>query len=409
MTGFDGALLILVESNGTYGRMLAQRALRGGAQVRLLTRDPRWYGYLAEDGYPALPVNTLDPAAVLDVVAGLRAAHPGPVAVTAGYEPSLATAATVARRLGLPGPDPDAVARAAGKDRMRVALAAAGVRTPRFRIATDAAQVRAAVADLGAPVVVKPVSSGGSVGVRWCPDAATAAAHAGTLLGALDERGAVMPHRVLVEEYLTGREYSVELFDGVAYGVTGKHVTAPPVFIETGHDFPVRQPAAAALAERAARALGVTWGPAHLEVKVDDTGPAIIETNPRLAGGGLTELVEWCTDHDLYGATLARLLGRDGPGAPPARRAGAIRSAVAPHPQRVTRIDAATARHLPRVRQVTVHARPGDRCGGFGDARDRLVTVAAVAPGAAAAAVAAQRGLVAVRVTTTSPEALLPT
>lgn len=390
-----GSRLVLVESNGTYGRAMARRAQAGGVSVTLLTRDPRWYPYLGRDGYEATPVDTQDVERVTVACERLAAGCDGPLAVTAGFEPALPTATAVARRLGLPGPDPNAVRVAARKDLMRASLRASGVRVPDFRVAHTADEAARAFEAIGrGPVVVKPTSTGGSIGVRLVPSPDAAGAHASTLLGKPDDRGTILPHTVVVEEYLRGREYSAEVLDGMVYGVTAKHTTPPPTFIEVGHDFPAVAPDVAELAERAVRAVGLIWGPAHVEVMVDERGPAVIEINPRLAGGGISELVERCTDADLYGAVVARLFGF--PATPPgaARLHGAIRSRVATESCRVVYArGVGLARGRPGVVDAAVFAASGARWGSFGDSRDRLATVSATAPTAAAAAERAERAL----------------
>ena len=95
-----------------------------------------------------------------------------PAGVTSSSEYSVATAAEAARALGLPHPDPDAVRDCRDKPTQRRRLAAAGLPGPAFGAAGSAAAAVAAAARVGYPVVVKPVSGSGSIGVRRCADPA---------------------------------------------------------------------------------------------------------------------------------------------------------------------------------------------------------------------------------------------
>ena len=62
-------------------------------------------------------------------------------------------------------------------------------------------------------------------------------------------------------------------------GITAKLLTAPPFFVETGHDYPARlAPSVADEVLRTARAalaaVGMRFGPCHTEVKLTATGAA---------------------------------------------------------------------------------------------------------------------------------------
>src|SRR5262249_54068333 len=150
---------------------------------------------------------------------------------------------------------------------------------------------------------------------RLCRSAAEVKAHAARLLAhATNERGQATPAEVLIEEFVRGPEYSVEVFNGQAVGVTRKHLSPAPYFVEIGHDFPAALPAAARaslaeIATAAVHAIGLTWGPAHVELRLAAAGPVVIEINPRLAGGFIPELVRLSTGLDLIEATVALAAG----------------------------------------------------------------------------------------------------
>ncbi|MEU6466141.1 ATP-grasp domain-containing protein [Streptomyces sp. NPDC046976] len=308
-------LLLLIESNTTgTGRQFAQRAVAAGIEPVLLSADPGRYPYAAEDGLRTVVVDTADPGALWSAVREL-AAGAEIAGVLSSSEYFVATAAEVADRLGLPGPAADAVRACRNKTIQRRLLAGAGVPVPGFTEAGEVAEAVDAAARLGLPVVVKPVQGSGSVGVRLCASLGEVADHAGTLLAAtVNERGLAAPTRILVESYLTGREFSVEVVGHEAVVTVAKHVGPPPVFVETGHDLPADLPARqrdalTGCAVAAVRALGLGWGAAHVELRLDGDTPRVIEVNPRLAGGMIPELVRRACGIDLVTAQVRAAAG----------------------------------------------------------------------------------------------------
>src|SRR5690349_18997190 len=168
----------------------------------------------------------------------------GLAGVTSSSEYYIATAAWVASRLGLSAPDSAAIDRCRHKDLQRSMLADAGIAVPVHHTADEVKDAVAAADEIGYPVVVKPTTGSGSVGVRLCADAQEVAAQAeGLLDDATDERGRPTPRLVLVEEYVQGAEFSVETFDREVIAVLAKHLGPAPHFVETGHDVPAPVPA----------------------------------------------------------------------------------------------------------------------------------------------------------------------
>ncbi|MCS0603440.1 ATP-grasp domain-containing protein [Streptomyces sp. LP11] len=384
-------LLLFVESNTTgTGRQFAQRARALGAEPVLLGADPGRYPYAAEDEVRAVVVDTADGdalwAAVQRLAAGTRVAG-----VLSSSEYYVATAAELAARLGLPGPSADAVRACRDKSVQRRTLAEAGVPVPWFSVAGEVAEAVAAAQWQGAPVVVKPVQGSGSLGVRLCRDTGEVVSHAKELLGVTaNERGLSTPARVLVEQYLTGPEFSVEVFGEDAVVTVAKHVGAPPVFVETGHDVPAVLPAseAAALVDsavHAVKALGLGWGAAHVELRLDGGVARVIEVNPRLAGGMIPELVRRARGVDLVGAQVRAGLGLpvDLTDTSDAAGAAAIRFLTADTDTVLGDTDAAEAAALavPGVVDAALYRPPGTRVGPAEDFRGRLGHVIAVAAG----------------------------
>jgi biotin carboxylase len=231
----------------------------------------------------AVPLDDAEAAAA--TIEDLDARHPID-AVVAVDDQGVVVAARAGERLGFPHNPPSAVARTRDKAAMRDALAAAEVSQPRYARLEDLDDLP----DVGWPRVVKPTRGSGSRGVLRAddPDAARAAAHRVSAI--------VDGAPLLVEQYVPGAEVAVEgLLRGgrlVVLAVFDKpDPLEGPTFEETIYVTPSRlPPATLAAVERAtgdaARALGLTEGPVHAELRVDDTGRAwLLEVAARSIGG----------------------------------------------------------------------------------------------------------------------------
>jgi biotin carboxylase len=280
-------------------------------------------GALPLGGRPVIPVNPADP----DRSAGLIAARCGPVAaVVAADAPMLELAAAVATRLGLPHNPAEAVRNAADKSRQRQRWAAAGVPQPRFEIipaAAPADTVRRAAETVGFPCVVKAISLSASQGVLRARDATAAVTAASRIRQVLAAASRPDDEPLLVEEYLPGPEISI---DGLVTG-DGLTVTAVfdkprtpdgPTFEETLLVTPSRLPgpvlaSAVATAGQAARALGLTRGPVHAELRIDGRGlqprPAMLELAARSIGGLCSRALRFPGGQTLEELIVASALG----------------------------------------------------------------------------------------------------
>lgn len=244
----------------------------------------------------------VDAAGLTSSDATRRVAAYRPAGVTVFFDAKIMEASLLAAELGLPFNSPETATDLTDKLAQRSALAAAGLPCPRFW-QLPAEMGKDAVEDLARevayPAVVKPERGSGSQDTCLVADAAALlrdCGHAG--------RG----EDLLVEEYLpdhwsapgevTAPYVSVESI--VSRGIvshlalTGRFPVAEP-FRETGFFIPGNLPAGTRtavldLAERSARALGVTHGCLNTEVKLTPDGPRIVEVNGRPGGGTATVL-----------------------------------------------------------------------------------------------------------------------
>jgi biotin carboxylase len=294
-------------------------------------------GALPLGGRPVIPVNPADP----DRTAGLVTARCGPVAaVVAADTPMLELAAALAARLGLPHNPAEAVRNAADKTRQRQRWAATGVPQPRFEIvpATADDAVRQAARAVGFPCMVKAVSLSASQGILRADDPAAALSAARRIRSILAAARRPEGEPLLIEEYLPGLELSIDgLLDGGNLTVTAvfDKPAAPdgPTFEETLLLTPPLLPgpvlhAAISTAGQAARALGLTSGPVHAELRIDHRGgqprPAMLELAARSIGGLCSRVLRYPGGKTLEELIFASALGQPVPAAShhPARAAG---------------------------------------------------------------------------------------
>jgi biotin carboxylase len=217
-------------------------------------------------------------------------------AVVAVDDAGTLLAASAAQALGLAHNPVDAVEATRDKARMRQRFQAAGLLTPRFSIIgvdEDPAVVAQAVRF---PCVVKPLDLSGSQGVVKADDAhrlPSVLACVRAIVAACRRDG--MRPAVLIEDFITGHEVAVEglLRAGELEVLAIFDKPDPlngPFFEETIYVTPLRlcgerQAAIGQTAAQAARALGLTDGPIHAELRLNDAGIWMLELAARSIGG----------------------------------------------------------------------------------------------------------------------------
>jgi len=252
---------------------------------------------VASDVAPPIPggqlqIDLADPSAASAVIGTLE---PSPDAVVAIDDQGVAVAARTAQDLGLAHNPLDAIAATRDKLLMRRLLAASNVPQPRFAPVVPGAGP-AVAAELGFPVVIKPVGLAASRGVIRADDAAAARRAEARIRDMLGRAELDADQALLAEEYLPGAELVVEglLIAGrleVLAVIDKPDLMKGPFFEETLLVTPSRHPvavqgAAVALVEAGTRALGLVMGPVHAEVRVDPDGSVrLLEVAARSIGG----------------------------------------------------------------------------------------------------------------------------
>ncbi|MFP5261038.1 MAG: ATP-grasp domain-containing protein [Blastocatellia bacterium] len=241
-------------------------------------------------------------------------------------EDTAVVAASVARALGLRHNTVESTQAAKNKHLMREALSRAGVRVPRywhFNSCEDAAGMARGVTY---PCVVKPVFLSTSRGVMRANDEAEFLTAVGRLDAILRRpevarRGGAAAREVLVEEFIPGFEIAVEglLTEGKLRVLAIFDKPDPldgPFFEETIYVTPSRLPALeqAQVEETtgaAARAMGLSRGPIHAELRVNELGPWVIEVAARAIGGLCSRTLRFGEGLSLEEVILRHALGRE--------------------------------------------------------------------------------------------------
>jgi S-sulfo-L-cysteine synthase (3-phospho-L-serine-dependent) len=388
--------IVFVETNMTTGRLFVRKCHELGVCAVVLAKSPENFPYLRQDGVPTYQVDTRSLEQVRAVIDGLPYEIVG---IWSSGDWGIYQTAVLSRERGLPSLPPEAVRICRDKVLQRRVLRDAGLDDVNAWCVTSADELGGVIADLPLPLVLKPASASGSIGAKRCETAHELLEHCKFLdAQSLDW---VRERRYVLEEYIDGPQYSVEVFNGSAIAVVRQHYGPPPHFVASGHDFPGTEDdgIAAALAQYAsavARQLGLDWGPCHIEVRYDTARrvPRLVEANPRLVGAYVPELLRHAAGVDLVDLSIRNLLEPVGvPQVTPTVRA-VMRFLVNDREGRFLRVDGADDAALEAgVRDVAVYPLAGAALKREGDFRARIGHVIATGSTIAAAEAAAQRAL----------------
>lgn len=242
-------------------------------------------------------------------------------AVVAVDDQGTVVAAEASARLGLPHNPPEAVAAARDKALMRASLRRAEVAQPAFAVVPGGTPTQEAVrtaAAVGFPCVVKPTTLSGSQGVLRADDEAEAALVVERVRSIAHSAGLGHDAPLLVEQFVSGPEVAVEavLRHGILDILAVFDKPDPldgPSFEETIYVTPSRLPvadleAAATVVDSACRAIGLTEGPVHAEVRVSQGRAALIEVAARTIGGLCSRTLRFGAGRSLEQLVLAQAL-----------------------------------------------------------------------------------------------------
>ncbi len=317
-----------------------KKAKELGYQIILVDYDENAVGFALAD--VKLVVSTLDQEEVYRQALIYRP----DVVITSTSDGPVRTAAYVNEKLGKkPDLSYENALCATIKSKMRDRLKECGVPIPKYYAVENYETFSEAVDKLDGDCIVKPADNAGSRGVvhldygmcqgEHAPTAEHMTSYANGQGGGeaayrrrIDElkneiyqysKGNARNGTVMVEEYMHGAEVSVEIMviesEPHILTITDKYITPPPYFVELAHCEPSRldegtQGEIRKVAAQAVRAIGIENAPAHVEIKVTEEGPKIVELAARLGGDFITSrLVPLSTGIDMVGASVLLATG----------------------------------------------------------------------------------------------------
>jgi biotin carboxylase len=351
-----------------------------------------------------LQVSTRDHEAIAAAVGPARLSG----VVSTASDACLLSVHELARRYEAPFvPSRSAALASMDKAHFHEVVAAAGVARYRWAAADD----RRALSRLTGPVVVKPVDASGSRGVSLVPDprdvpAAVAVARAASFSG-----------QVVVEEFLEGRNITVELFlrGGAPHfaAVSEKRLAPGGGFVIHGHTCPApltgrASRAVVEAATRVALAMGLADGPINVDVILAPDGtPYVLEAGARLCGNAFPLLLRAIRGVDTIEALVDLALGRPFDLTPTRARHALLHVLASPLGadgvlEAVEHVD--EVRALDGVECLEVYADPGDLALPFTQSANKLGYLVVVGDTPEQAAAALRRALRLLRVVVTIKE-----
>lgn len=256
-------------------------------------------------------IDCTDPEAAAETIAELGETVPVD-GVVAADDQGVMVAAHANSILGLAGNPPDAAAATRNKLTMRTRLSAAEIDQPVFAALRPNDDIEDVAAGIGFPLVIKPLDRSASQGVIRVDDSERLAPAAERIRRIVGEDATL-----LMESFVPGEEIAIEGLVSAGelkvLAVFDKPDTPPgPYFPETLFITPSRLPVpvlgeAERVAAATVRALGLTSGPVHIELKVEEGRARVIEVAARSIGG----LCSRSLNFGLMGTTLESLILRN--------------------------------------------------------------------------------------------------
>lgn len=212
----------------------------------------------------------------------------------------------ISQKLGLPSNTKESGIGARNKIVMRNMLKMHNVKAPKSQCFYSIEEIENNKGQFAFPLVIKPPDMTSSLFVQQVNSYDELINCAKKIL-ALDCNVLNYPiiKAVLVEEYVQGPEFSIELLldEGriIFSSITEKHKGPLPHFVELGHVVPstvtsqAQEDSLIKTAIAATKAIGLEYGPAHVEIVYTEEGPSVIELAARIGGDNIMKLVREAT------------------------------------------------------------------------------------------------------------------
>ncbi len=365
-------ILLIAATTGYQTRAFADAARRLDIEVTPATDRC----HVLEDPWRdrAVAIRFEEPEESARVLAALPHRPDGIVAVA---DRSTTIAALTARHLDLHWHPPAAVALCRNKRLMREAFARAGLNVPKnFAVPLDS-NPREAAAATDYPCVLKPLGLSASRGVIRADNETE-------FLAAFERIRRILQlpeirclndaadRAVQIENYIPGREFALEgimtsgdlqvlaLFDkpdpleGPFFEET--------IYVTPSRESPQTQRAIVETCRAATRALGLTHGPVHSEMRVNEQGVYMLEIAARPIGGLCARALRFKPHSTLEDLVILHAVGAMPPDPQPATPASAVMMIPAPGPGILDAIEGEErARRTPFVTGLEITAKRGEK------------------------------------------------
>lgn len=296
-SGLYGKHLLLVGGpwNDTVQRFWFTTGREAGLEISVVEKPGHWTQGAASTAliYSFHPVNldlpTNDLAdKLVDVLLHSGIEFSGIMTLKDTY---LVAVAEAAHRIGLPTIGPDVYQHLRDKETLRI-YTNSNIRT--YRI-THAENLAAAGEVVGFPAVLKPAQGEGSLGVHLVSSPSEFEMVYQKIHSKLPSLTSILGDYpdLLLEQYIDGTEHNIELImeNGKALfaAVSDDRLGVLPWFQEEGHSHPSKlaasqQEALTRCSIQVCKQLNLTDGVVHVEMKLSENGPQLIEVNARMGG-----------------------------------------------------------------------------------------------------------------------------
>ncbi len=347
-----------------------QKAKELGYITGVLDMNPNAVGIPMADDF--FECSTIDIEKIIEIAKEYK---PDGILTIASDLPMRAVA-KVSQELGLSSISTRTALLATDKAEMIQQFEKDNVNHPWFYILESKEDLYKTQSNLSYPCIIKPSDNSGSRGVVYITSESEL--EEGYIYSVQSSRCGT----VIVEEYLEGKEVSVEIViandDINIIAITDKITTGAPHFVELGHCEPslhseVIQHQIRELAKSAVRSLGINTGTAHVEIMVTANGPKIIEVGARMGGDFIsTHLVKLSTGIDMTGLAIQLACNEDVTIPKPKQLAAAI-TYIKPQSGVITSIEGVEkAKTIKGVNDVMIFKKNGDTCSGIRSSNDRV-------------------------------------
>lgn len=309
--------LFLIEPR-FHGIKYIKAALSGGLKVIAFFREN--YPFEIPENIQIIYANVFNAEEIAQIIISSESYRDKNIAVLPGTEPFVSVAAEVNAILNKKSISPIVAQSAHNKSKMREALTHANVLCPKSKLYYNSDEIYHDKDAFIFPLVVKPLNLTGSVLVKLVNDF-------DDLINATSEilRNGKIQYDypiikgLLIEEYIIGREFSVEIVldNGKIWfsSVTEKQKDNLPFFVEVGHVVPASNTSDEEnqilinCAFKSLIGIGIDTGPAHVEIILSNGNPYVIELAARLGGDNIMDLIKLAYNVDIPLNVIKQSLG----------------------------------------------------------------------------------------------------